>query len=151
MKINQKKDQSQSYHHLSLYIYSFYIDSFLFNLKMKYSFVIVFLLIGVSHCFFGPVGQVINNVGNSVNSAANNVGNSVNQATNQVGNSVHSSISHLGQVVEQLLNDIRAHVDTFIRELLNSINVLQSVANSLWDNVFSPAFDLLTKGIIYFY
>ncbi|UJR21137.1 hypothetical protein I4U23_024236 [Adineta vaga] len=102
---------------------------------MKSTLFIVFLLIGVSHCFFGPIGQVINNAGNSVNSINNQVSNSINSATNLVS-----------QSVDKFVNDVRGHVDTFIRELLNTIDHLQSAANSLWNNVFSPIFDMLTTG-----
>lgn len=136
--MEKRRIKSQLFHHL--YIYSFYIDSHLFNLKMKSSIFIVFLLVGVSQSLFGPIGQAINNVGNSVNSATNDISNSINSATNQIGSSV--------QLVENFLTDLRGHVDKVIRELLNSVNQLQPAATFLWDNVFSPAFDMLTQGTI---
>ena len=148
MEINRKKGSKVNHFIVYIYIYSFYINSLLFNLKMKYSLVIVFLLIGVSHSFFGPIGQAINNAGNSVNSVTNNVGNSINSATNNISNSVHAGTHHIAQSIDNILNKLRDYVDSFIRELLNSANQLQSAANSLWDNVFSPVFDLLTKGKI---
>jgi phage-related protein len=110
---------------------------------MKSSLFIVFLLVGVSHSLFGPIGQTINNLGNSINSGANGIGSSIGSATNQIGSSV--------QLVENFLTDLRGHVDKVIRELLSSVNQLQSAATFLWDNVFSPAFDMLTKGTNSFY
>ncbi|CAF0821841.1 unnamed protein product [Adineta ricciae] len=113
---------------------------------MKSTIFIAFLLIGVAHCFFGPISQVINNAGNSVNSVTNQVGDSINSAANQVGDSINTAANLLSESVDKFVNDIRGHVDSFIRELLNTINHLQATASSLWNNAFSPIFDMLTSG-----
>ncbi|CAF3934582.1 unnamed protein product [Adineta steineri] len=116
---------------------------------MRYSLCIVFVLIGVSHSLFGPIGQVISNAGKPINSITNEVSNSVNSATNEVSNTVNSAtnhINHISQAVDKFLKDLQAHISNLIRDILMKANELQSAADSLWDNVFSPVFDMLTTG-----
>ena len=106
---------------------------------MKYSLFIVFLLIGVSHGFFGNIGQSISNIGNTVEGATNEAGKVVEEATNEAG-----------KVVEGAVTDIKEQVENVVSQLLSIANGIQFAANFLWDSVFSPAFDMMIQGKIYY-
>lgn len=91
---------------------------------MRYTLFIVFLLIGVSHGFFRPISQIVNNVGNTVQTTAN----------------------QLGQTAESFWKDVTNHIGTVIGRLVNTVQEIQRAAEFLWDNVFSPAFDKMIQG-----
>ncbi len=95
---------------------------------MKYSLFVVFLLIGISHAFLGPVGQAVGNLGNTI----------------------QSGINQGSQAAENALNDVKGQVEKAVEQLLNAANGIQFAANFLWDNVFNPALDMMLEGKIYF-
>ena len=99
------------------------------------SLVLVLFLIGSAHGLFGTITNVINTVGNTVQSAANQIGQTVsnlwNGATNQVGTVVGNVVDSAGNIYGQLVN---------------TANGVQFAANFLWDNVFGPAYDLMIEG-----
>jgi predicted PurR-regulated permease PerM len=107
---------------------------------MKYSLFVVFLFIGVSHGFFGSIGQAINNAGNTINQGVNEVGNAVNQVANETSN-----------IATQVTNEIdnaKTQVENVVGQILNIANGIQFAARFLWDSVFSPAFDMMIQGRI---
>jgi hypothetical protein len=106
---------------------------------MKYSLFVVFLLVGISHGLFGPVGQIVGNIGNVGN--VGNVGN--------IGDTIQSGINGAGQTAGNLLNDVKDQVEKVIYEIINAANGIQFAANFLWDNVFSPALDMMLQGKLY--
>ncbi|CAF2410625.1 unnamed protein product [Rotaria sp. Silwood2] len=91
---------------------------------MRYTLFIIFLLSGISHGFFGPLSQVVNNVGNTVQSTANQI----------------------GQTVENSWNNITRHIENAIDQLVNNANQIEVTASFLWEQVFNPAFDMMTQG-----
>jgi phage-related protein len=95
---------------------------------MKYSLFIVFFLIGVSHGFFGNIGQTINNIGNTIDGATNEV----------------------GGIVDGAITDVKEQVENFVSQLSSIANGLQFAANFLWDSLFSPAFDMTIQGKIHY-
>ncbi|CAF0980950.1 unnamed protein product [Adineta ricciae] len=99
------------------------------------SLVLVLFLIGSAHGLFGTITNVINAVGNTVQTAANQIGQTVsnlwNGATNQVGTVIGNVVDSAGNVYGQLVN---------------TANGVQFAANFLWDNVFGPAYDLMIEG-----
>lgn len=101
---------------------------------MKYSIIIVFLCIGISHGFFGNIGQGIGNIGKEIETGINEVGNKVDEATNEV---------------ENIANEVKETVEEVVTRILNIANGIQFAANFLWENVFSPTFDMIIAGKIY--
>merc|ERR1711972_440441 len=86
--------------------------------KIMRSLVLVLFLIGSAHGLLGTITNVLNNVGNSVQSAANQLAQTVSGAWDNAANQI-------GTVVA---------------------NVVELGANFLWDNIFGPAYDLLIEG-----
>jgi phage-related protein len=94
---------------------------------MKYSLLAVFLLIGIAHGFFGSIGQAIDNIGGTINQVANETGNIAGQ-----------------------IDGAKTEVENVVGQILNIANGIQFAAKFLWDTVFSPAFDMLIQGRIYY-
>jgi predicted PurR-regulated permease PerM len=105
---------------------------------MKFSLFILFLLIGISHGFFGNIGQAITDLGNNVN-----------QGVNEAGNQVQNGIDQAGQEAENALNNVEKELEKFVSILLDVASGIQFAANFLWDSIFSPAFDMIIDGKIH--
>jgi len=95
----------------------------------------ILLLVGTAHGLFGPLGQLITNVGDKLQSVTNQLGQTAsnlwNGATGQVTNVIGNVVDSAGNVYGQLVS---------------TANGIQFASNFLWDNVFGPAFDMMVEG-----
>ncbi|CAF0885127.1 unnamed protein product [Rotaria sp. Silwood1] len=91
---------------------------------MQSTLFIIFLLIGISHGVFGPISQIVNNVGDTFQSTANQI----------------------GQTIENSWNNITRHIENAISQLVNTANGIEVTADFLWEQVFNPAFDMMIQG-----
>lgn len=96
---------------------------------MRPTLFILCLVISTSYGLFGPIGPIID----------------------QAGNSGQSLVNQLGQQLENSWNNIANQMEQLLGNFLNSINELQTTAQSLWEQVFGPAFDAIMKGSALFF
>ncbi|CAF0815588.1 unnamed protein product [Rotaria sp. Silwood1] len=99
------------------------------------SLILLLLLVGTAHGLLGTIGNLINNVGNTIQSVTNQISQTAtnlwNGATNQVNNVIGNVVDSAGNIYGQLVN---------------TVNGIQFAATFLWDNTFSPAYDMLIEG-----
>jgi hypothetical protein len=104
------------------------------------SLFLVLLLVGSAHGLFGPIGQLIGNVGDKLQAVTNHIGQTAtnlwNGATGQVGNVIGNVVDSAGNVYGQLIS---------------TANGIQFASNFLWDNVFGPAYDMMIEGKVIFH
>ncbi|CAF3326959.1 unnamed protein product [Rotaria socialis] len=100
------------------------------------SLLLILLLVGSAHGgILGPISNLLNNVGNTIQTVTNQIGQTAsnlwNGATNHVNNVIGNVVDSAGNIYGQL-------VDT--------ANGIQFASNFLWDNIFGPAYDLFVEG-----
>merc|ERR1711972_29893 len=103
--------------------------------KIMRSLVLVLFLIGSAHGLLGTITNVLNNVGNSVQSAANQLAQTVSGAWDNAANQIGTVVGNVVDGVSNIHN-----------QLVSTANTVQLGANFLWDNIFGPAYDLLIEG-----
>lgn len=101
------------------------------------SLFLILLLVGSAHGFLRPIGNLLGNIGNTIQSVTNQIGQTAvnlwNGATNQVNSVIGNVVDSAGNIYGQLVS---------------TVNGVQFVSNFLWDNVFGPAYDMLVEGRI---
>ena len=95
---------------------------------MLHSLVIIFLLVGVSHGFLGPIDQLVGNIGDKFQSITNQIG----QTASNLWNGVTGNIAN--------------NTGTVYNQLVDTNNEVQFAFNFLWDSVFSPTYDMMIEG-----
>ncbi|CAF5224017.1 unnamed protein product [Rotaria magnacalcarata] len=100
------------------------------------SLFLILLLVGSAHAnIFGPITNLFNNVGNTIQTVTNQIGQTAsnlwNGATNHVNNVIGNVVDSAGNIYGQLVN---------------TANGIQFASNFLWDNIFGPAYDMFVEG-----
>jgi len=111
------------------------------------SLFILSLLIGVSQgLLFGSISQIINNVGDKLQSVGNQIGQTASNLWNGVTGGVNNVVGNVVGGANNIVGNVVDSAGNIYGQLVSTANGVVFASNFLWDNVFGPAFDMMVEG-----